>query len=270
MNRIDSFWHKSGMKKRVALITYISAGDPSLAVTEQLLEQLPKWGADVIEIGIPFSDPTADGPIIQKAYQRALAEGFSMSSLFSILRRCRQHNDKTPIILMGYVNPILAFGIERFFETAQQHGVDGVILVDVPYEESASFHDAAERYDVHLIRLIAPNTSSSRLSLIVAKASGFLYYVSIAGVTGTKTPLGDELAMRLQDIKAHCSLPVAVGFGIKDGNDAQHAGRYADGVVVGSALVQLIESHHRQPDKMFAALATKVQELKTHLRSCEK
>ena len=265
MNRIDSFWHKSDKQKPVALITFISAGDPSLTVTEQLIEQLPKWGADVIEIGIPFSDPTADGPIIQKAYQRALTKGFSLSALFSLLRRCRQRNDTTPFILMGYVNPLLAFGLDRFFQTAQEHGVDGVILVDVPYEESTSFHAAAQRHGVHLIRLIAPNTSSARLSLIVAKARGFLYYVSIAGVTGTKTPQGDEIAMRLQEIKQQCALPVAVGFGIKDGNDARDAGRYADGVVVGSALVQLMETYHHHPDKMFAALETKVQELKTHL-----
>ena len=225
---------------RKGLVTFIMAGDPNLAESENLLMALPDAGADLIEVGMPFSDPMADGATIQAAGLRALAAGTKLHNVLSLVERFRTKHAQTPIILMGYFNPVYHYGIEAFCKDAVKAGVDGMILVDLPPEEEDEFVSQAEPHGLKLIRLIAPTTDDARLAKLTRHAGGFLYYIAVAGVTGTKSADKDVLAERARHIASLTELPIAVGFGIRTPEQAAQTAQCCDAVVVGSALVQTI------------------------------
>lgn len=220
---------------RAALVTFVCGGDPSPELTAPILHALVKGGADIIEIGMPFTDPMADGPAIQAGNIRALGAGISLKKLLEIVREFRGENAETPLVLMGYLNPLLAYGAE-FAADAKNAGLDGLILVDLPPEESGEL--ALD--GLHLIRLATPTTDEARLPAVLAGASGFLYYVAVAGVTGQASAATADIATAVQRLKAATALPVAVGFGVKTPEQAEAIAVHADAVVVGSAIVELI------------------------------
>ncbi len=224
-------------EERAGLVTFLSAGDPDPACSLALLQGLPGAGADVIELGMPFSDPVADGPVIQAAGARALASGASMVRTLAQVRAFRAGGDETPVVLMGYYNPIYAYGVEVFLGDAVEAGVDGLIVVDLPPEEDADLARPAAAAGLRLIRLATPTTDEARLEKVVAGAAGFLYYVSITGITGAAAPDTDAVAEAVSGLRRHTPLPVAVGFGIKTADQAAAVARVADAAVVGSALV---------------------------------
>lgn len=223
---------------RPALITFITAGDPDYDTGLSVLKSLPGAGADIIELGMPFSDPMADGPVIQAAGQRALSAGAGMEKTLRMVSDFRQSNSKTPVVLMGYANPVFVYGAERFCADAQQVGVDGVIIVDLPPEEDSLLRSYAQTYGLDIIRLVTPTTDDSRLEKILEGAGGFLYYVTITGVTGTAKADIKSLAPHLEHIRKQTSLPIATGFGIQTPDDVSAFAGIADAVVVGSALVK--------------------------------
>ncbi len=225
---------------RGALITFIMAGDPNYEASLAAMKALPSAGADIIELGMPFTDPVADGPAIQKAGGRALKTGASMARTLDMVRDFRKDNDETPIVLMGYINPIFTYGFEKFTKDAAQAGIDGLIIVDLPPEESAELQALANAQDIDIIRLITPTTDEERLEILLKSASGFLYYVSIAGITGTAKAQPEDLKPQIETIKKHTDLPLAIGFGIKTPEDVAGMAKIAEGVVVGSALVQTL------------------------------
>ena len=237
MNRIEKTFKALD---RTALVTFIMAGDPDHEKSLEALKTLPDSGADVIEIGMPFSDPAADGATIQKAGQRALAAGANMNKTFEMVKDFRSSNDNTPIILMGYANPLYAYGLEKFANDVADAGVDGLIIVDLPPEEDAELREHTEKRDIDMIRLITPTTDEERLKIILDGASGFLYYVSITGVTGTAKANQEAIKPHIDQIKSHTNLPVAIGFGIKTPEDAKEMGSLSDAVVVGSAIVDQV------------------------------
>lgn len=226
---------------RTGLVTFISAGDPDLATCAGILAALPAAGADVIELGMPFSDPMADGPAVQAAGLRALKAGQTMAKTLGLVRDFRGRDDATPIVLMGYFNPILSYGVERFCADAKAAGVDGLIIVDLPPEEAEPLAVPAAAEGIDLIRLIAPTTPEWRVPKVLAGASGFIYAVSITGVTGTALAVEEQVAELVARIRRHSDLPVAVGFGINTPAQATAIGGIADGVVVGSAIVRRVE-----------------------------
>jgi tryptophan synthase alpha chain len=228
---------------RAGLVTFITAGDPSIEISQQLLDALPDSGADVIEIGMPFSDPMADGPAIQAASLRALSAGASLAGTLEMVKRFREKNSETPIILMGYFNPIYQYGSSRFVNDAISVGVDGLILVDLPPEEDDELCDPARTAGLHWIRLVTPTTDPERLRTVLANSSGFVYYVSIAGITGTKAASVGSVADAVSRIKDTTALPIAVGFGIRTPEQVRNVAAVADAVVVGSAIVETIEQH---------------------------
>jgi tryptophan synthase alpha chain len=225
---------------RAGLVTFITAGDPDYETSLAILNGLPQAGADIIELGMPFSDPMADGPAIQAASQRALKAGQTMEKTLAMVRAFRAHDQATPIVLMGYYNPIYVYPADRFVADAAAAGVDGLIVVDMPPEEDAELRPAAKEAGLDFIRLATPTTDARRLPAVLANSSGFVYYVSIAGVTGTAAPDLSEVKAQVGRIKADTSLPVAVGFGVKTEAQVSAIGSIADGVVVGSALVASI------------------------------
>ncbi len=236
-NRIDQKFAALKAAGKKALITFIMAGDPDEARFVETLHALPASGADLIEIGMPFTDPMADGPVIQAAGLRALEGGMTLKRILQLVQQFREQHD-TPIILMGYFNSILAYGPEKFACDAAQSGVDGVIIVDLPPEEAGEITPYLQDVSLDLIRLITPTTDAARLHKILEGAYGFLYYVSITGVTGTKTANAAEIGQHIAQIKQHTDLPVAIGFGIKTPEDAAKMAAIADGIVVGSALIE--------------------------------
>jgi tryptophan synthase alpha chain len=225
---------------RAAFVPFITAGDPDLEASFAILEKLPALGADLIELGVPFSDPMADGPAIQASSQRALAAGMTLSKVLELVRRFRRQDAKTPIVLMGYYNPIHAFGTARFAKEAAAAGVDGLITVDLPPEEDDVLRVPAKAQGIDIVRLATPTTDAHRLKVILEGASGFLYYVSIAGVTGTKSFTESDVRAAVERLKAGSGLPCAVGFGIKTPQQAAAIARFADAAVVGSAIVSCI------------------------------
>lgn len=225
---------------RPALVTFISAGDPDHDTSFEILNALPQAGADIIELGMPFTDPMADGPVIQQANIRALKNGANMQETLKLVQKFRESNTHTPIVLMGYANPVFAYGIEIFAKDCAAAGVDGLIIVDMPPEEAQDLSRACTENDLDLIRLVTPTTDMDRLKTILQGASGFLYYVSITGVTGAAKANIDAIRPHIADIRGQTDLPVMVGFGIKTPEDAQTMAGVADGIVVGSALVQTI------------------------------
>jgi len=225
---------------RAGLIPFITAGDPDAATSLALLQALPRAGADLIELGMPFSDPMADGPAIQAASQRALKGRMTLAGTLALVERFRAEDTATPLILMGYYNPIYRRGPAAFVREAATAGVDGLIVVDLPPEEDEELRPLAEAAGMAFIRLVAPTTGEARLAALLAGASGFVYFIAITGITGTRSAALDDVARALARIRAHTPLPIAVGFGIKTPEDAAGIARVADAAVVGSALVQVI------------------------------
>ena len=225
---------------RAAFVPFITAGDPDADTSFEVLQHLPGAGADLIELGIPFSDPMADGPAIQASSVRALKSGMTLRGVLHLVERFRGHDDVTPLVLMGYYNPIHAYGAQHFLRDAAHAGVDGLIIVDLAPEEGADLLAAANQSGIHIIRLAAPTTTNERLKTVLHGASGFLYYVSVTGVTGTKAVLIDDVAAAIARIRAQSRLPCAVGFGIRTPDEAAAVARIADAAVIGSALVQCI------------------------------
>jgi len=241
MSRIEQTFAKLKEQNRSALVTFIMAGDPSLEDSAKVLAGLPDAGADIIEIGMPFTDPAADGLTIQLAGQRALAAGANMKHTLSMVTSFRQGDDHTPIVLMGYANPIFSYGYDQFVKDAKAAGVDGLIVVDLPPEEDGELRAVAESNGIDMIRLVTPTTVGERLDTVVNGASGFLYYVSITGVTGTaKADLG-ALKPHIEQIKSKTDIPVAIGFGIKTPEDVKAMAAIGDAVVVGSAIVDKVK-----------------------------
>ncbi|MFQ3666503.1 MAG: tryptophan synthase subunit alpha [Sphingomonadaceae bacterium] len=224
---------------RAALVTFVTAGDPSPELQPAILEALVAGGADLVELGMPFTDPMADGPSIQAANLRALAAGITLRQLLAIVRDFRTRDDATPIVLMGYVNPVLAHG-PTFARDAADAGIDGVILVDLPPEEADEVAPALREAGIHLIRLATPTTDARRLPAVLEGASGFLYHVAVAGITGQKSAAEETVRAAVARLKAATDLPVAVGFGVRTAEQAEAIARHADAVVVGSAIVDLI------------------------------
>jgi tryptophan synthase alpha chain len=235
--RLDETFARLKDEGRKALVTFVTAGDPDYATSLGLLRALPKAGADVVELGMPFSDPMADGPAIQASSLRALQAGMTLNKTLEMVRTFRRENDHTPIVLMGYYNPIYIHGSEKFVEDAKAAGVDGLIVVDVPPEADDELCIPAMRGGLNFIRLATPTTDERRLPAVLANTSGFVYYVSIAGITGTRAPDIAAVKANVDRIKAKTRLPVCVGFGVKSPEQAMAIGAFADGVVVGSALV---------------------------------
>jgi len=241
MSRIDTVFEKVKAEGRTALVSFIMAGDPDEGRSLSVLNGLPDAGADIIEVGMPFTDPAADGVTIQKAGQRALAAGMTLTKTLTMVRNFRVSNRETPIILMGYANPLYAYGLAKFVQDAAAAGVDGLIIVDLPPEESDALEKFTDPAGLDIIRLITPTTDEARLKKVLKGAGGFLYYVSITGVTGTASADVEQISEHLDVIGKHTDLPVAIGFGIKTPNDAQEMSKHADAVVVGSAIVEKVK-----------------------------
>ena len=254
-DRLASRFDLLRRESRGGLVTFITAGDPDFASSCRIMKGLPGVGADLIELGMPFTDPMADGPSIQASALRALKGGQTMVSTLSMVEEFRTEDLETPVILMGYYNPIYSYGVAKFLEDAKASGVDGLIVVDLPPEEDAELCMPALEAGVHFIRLATPTTNASRLPTVLKNTTGFLYYVSITGITGTGTASKDEVKGALQFLRPHTDLPIAVGFGIKTPEQAADVARYADAAVVGSALVEKIaESERIGGDSVEAAL----------------
>lgn len=254
--RIHSAFEKAKQEGRSALIPFIMGGDPDAETSAAILKALPEAGADIIEIGIPFSDPMADGPVIQAAGLRARANGATLVQILKQVQHFRKHNQHTPIILMGYANPFAQYGMERFAADARAAGADGTIIVDVPPEEEMLVTPALKNHQLELVRLIAPPSLKNRLPLLTAQASGYLYLVSIAGITGSAGASADTIGHYMQQIRQHTNLPVAVGFGIKTPDDVAALNHVADGIVVGSAIVKLMENAQEDGGKQALELVS--------------
>ncbi len=242
MSRIQTVFATLKVNHKKALIPYITAGDPHPNHTVNLMHTLVKTGADMIELGVPFSDPMADGPVIQRASERALVHKVGLKKVLSMVAEFRQKDNKTPIILMGYANPVEAMGSEKFTQLAKEAGVDGVITVDYPPEECKEFISQLQANGMDSIFLLSPTSDAARVNLIVNQASGFLYYVSLKGVTGSANLDIEEVKSRVAEIRLKTDLPIGVGFGVKDSVTAKNVAAFADAVVVGSRMVQAIEN----------------------------
>ena len=254
VTRLDNIFAELAKTGRKTFAAFLMAGDPDEKNCLDLLFKLAEQ-ADIIELGMPFTDPMADGPAVQAAGLRALSSGASMEAVFSIVHKFRSKNTTTPLILMGYLNPVLAFGEEKFFNSCKSLGVDGVIIVDLPPEEAEDILDKAQQNNIALIRLVTPTTDAARLDKILSGASGFLYYVAITGVTGTARADAQAAAHHIAKVKARTSLPVLAGFGIKTAEDAAAMARGADGVVVGSALVECLARNEGGVDELLKKAA---------------
>ena len=247
MGRIEKKFESLRVKNEKALIVYLTAGDPSLEITKKLIWGLEKAGVDILEIGVPFSDPTADGPVIQAASQRALKAGTTLPGILKMVAQVRKVSE-IPVVLFGYFNPIFAYGVKKFAHAAHIAGIDGVLVVDLPYEEAEELRIHTDAAGIDFISLIAPTTGTERLNKIAAKASGFIYYISITGITGTAAPKITDIKNEVGKIRGITSLPVAVGFGISKPQQAKEISRLADGIVIGSAVVRLIDENKNSRD----------------------
>ncbi len=263
--RIDDTFAALKKEGRAALITFITAGDPDLETSEAIFQALPGAGADVIELGMPFSDPMADGPAIQAASLRALKAGQDMGKTLAMVRRFRASNASTPIVLMGYYNPIYVYGNARFLADAKAAGVDGLIVVDVPPEADEELCLPAVEKGLNFIRLATPTTDQKRLPAVLRNTSGFVYYVSITGITGAAAPVIGEVESHIARLKKATTLPVAVGFGVKSPQQVKDLAKIADAVVVGSALIGEIEKRLDSSGKPGAGIAGAVTDLVKNL-----
>jgi len=268
--RIDARFAKCAAEGRAALVTFVMCGDPDIATSLAIIKALPGAGADVLEIGMPFTDPMADGPTIQAAGLRALHAGASLKKTIQVVADFRAGDPDTPIVLMGYYNPIYVYGVERFLVDAKKAGVDGLIVVDLPPEEDAELCLPALKAGLNFVRLATPTTDEKRLPKVLTNTSGFVYYVSIAGITGSATPDYSQVAAAVARIKSHTNLPVAVGFGVKNAQSAAEIAAHADGVVVGSALIDALknslDSDNRATAKTVDAVTGLVAEIAKGVR----
>lgn len=262
MSRIAATFERLKQDGRKALIPYVTGGDPEPAVTVPLMHALVEAGADVIELGVPFSDPMADGPVIQQACERALKHNTSLRDIFAMVKAFREKNADTPVVLMGYLNPVEVMGYEAFADGCRDAGVDGVLLVDLPPEEALEVKPLMVERGLDLVFLIAPTTTEKRIRTIAEAGSGYLYYVSLKGVTGAATLNPQEVAAKVETIRKTTELPVGVGFGIKDAESARAISRVADGVVVGSALVKLAGEFADSPDQVPGRIGSVVAEMR--------
>jgi tryptophan synthase alpha chain len=260
-NRLDTRFAELRKNNQAGFISFTVSGDPDYATSLKLLEALPAAGVDVIELGMPFTDPMADGAAIQAADLRALAGGMTLHKTLHMVRDFRKKNVATPIVLMGYYNPIYSYGIDKFVTDAAGVGVDGLIIVDLPPEEDSEFRIPAQSAGMHIIRLTTPTTNDHRLTAVLKNSGGFLYYVSITGITGAASASEQHIQDAVARLKKHSQLPVAVGFGIKDAAAARTVARHADAVVVGSAIVQKIENNIATPHELVSNVCTYVQSL---------
>ena len=268
--RLDTRFAELARDGRAGFVSYIMAGDPDAATTLATLKGLPSAGADVIELGFPFSDPMADGPSIQRAALRALQAGMTLAGTLDLVRRFREGDDATPIVLMGYLNPILTYGIEPFAADAAKAGVDGIIVVDCPPEEAGPLADALDANRLSLIRLATPTTDAARLPAVLHGAGGFLYYVSVAGITGMQQAASGSIAQAVAKLKANTDLPIAVGFGVRTPDQAAEVARVADGVVVGSAIVDVIAAAAERGTDPAPDVARLVKDLSGAVRAARK
>ncbi|MFL2844480.1 MAG: tryptophan synthase subunit alpha [Alphaproteobacteria bacterium] len=241
-SRISKVFKNLRLNKRSAFIPYITAGDPDIELSQMILESLPLGGADIIEIGMPFSDPMADGPSIQESSLRSLNNGHDMNKTLMMIERFRIKDKETPIVLMGYFNPILQFGVKSFINRCEEVGVDGLIVVDLPIEHSDEICIPAQKSGIDFINFITPTTNKERLKQILNVSSGFLYFVSIAGITGTKAPDNKIIEELIKNVKQNTDLPIGVGFGIKSSSQVEEISNFSDAIVVGSAIVNEIDS----------------------------
>ena len=258
MSRIARRFAALKSEGRAGLVSFVTAGDPDMATAEALLARLPAAGVDIIEWGMPFSDPMADGPAIQAAGLRALKAGTKLAQILAAVARFRQADQDTPIVLMGYYNPVFRYGVDRFCTDAVAAGVDGIIIVDLPPEESDELTPQARAAGLDFIRLTAPTSDDVRLPRVLASASGFIYHVAIAGITGTRSAEPADVALAIARLKRHTDLPVAVGFGIRTPDQAAEIARIADAAVVGSAIVDNIASHLDSDGKALPGLVDAV------------
>jgi len=242
MKRIGRAFARLKEEQRKALVVYLTAGDPSLPITETLIHELDCAGVDIVEVGMPFSDPTADGPAIQAASQRALQQGVTLESVLRMVESVRRRSD-IPVVLFGYYNPIYRYGCEHFSARASAVGVDGILLVDLPPEESGELRRYTDQAGIDFISLIAPTTNDARIAEIASRAKGFLYYITVTGVTGTARPDPSAVAQDVQRIRHFSDLPVVAGFGISTPDQAAEIAPLADGIVIGSAVVRIIAEH---------------------------
>jgi len=249
MSRIKQVFQQLQQSNTKALIPYVTAADPNPMITVDLLHAMVDSGANILELGVPFSDPMADGPVIQKASERSLEHGTSLIDVFSMVKTFREKDNDTPIVLMGYLNPIEVMGYQSFAEQASQAGVDAVLIVDFPPEESQEFLSIIEKYDIDSIFLLSPTTIDERIKFICDQANGFVYYVAVKGVTGSSSLDTDEVSQRISTIKSITNLPVGVGFGIKDAVTAKAIGQSADAVIIGSAIVNIIAQGFEQKEQ---------------------
>jgi tryptophan synthase alpha chain len=263
--RIERRFAALAKQGRAALVTFTMAGDPDRDTSLAMLKALPKAGADVLEVGMPFTDPMADGPAIQASGLRALKSGQTLKKTLAIVRAFRNSDDDTPIVLMGYYNPIYIYGVERFLADATSAGVDGLIVVDLPPEEDVELCLPALKAGLNFIRLATPTTDDKRLPAVLANTSGFVYYVSITGITGAATPDAARVGAAVARIKRHCKLPVAVGFGVKTAAQASAIAQHAEGVVVGSALVDALRATLDADNKATAGSVRAVTDLVAEL-----
>lgn len=260
MSRIQSTFQALKSQQKKALIPYVTAGDPHPNVTVGLMHAMVKSGADMIELGVPFSDPMADGPVIQRASERALVHKVGLRHVMELVKEFRVEDEKTPVILMGYANPIEAMGAEKFTRLAKESGVDGVLTVDYPPEECETFTATLAEAGIDSIFLLSPTTEPERTDLVVKQATGFLYYVSLKGVTGAANLDIAEVTKRVTEIRTKSELPIGVGFGVKDAETAQKVAKIADAVVVGSRMVLAIEESNT--DNVIDNVASLVESLR--------
>ena len=244
------------------LVTFVTGGDPDFETSLEIIKTIINNGADIVEIGMPFSDPMADGPTIQQSSNRAISKGIDLEKIFSLAAEAKKIKNDLPIVLMGYYNLILYFGIEKFVKKCKENGVDGLIIVDLQPEEDEDLINELKNNQIDLIRLITPTTNEERLKLILKKASGFLYYVSVMGITGQKSANLNDLKKSVAFIKKHTNLPVVPGFGIKNSNDVNNICKVADGAVVGSSIIKIIEENLNNKDKMLSEIDKFSKDLK--------
>jgi tryptophan synthase alpha chain len=259
--RIDRRFADLKREGRAALVTFVTAGDPDYKTSLEIIKGLPKAGADIIEFGMPFTDPMADGPAIQEAGLRALKAGQTLAKTLTMVREFREGDDATPVVLMGYYNPIYINGVERFLKDAKAAGVDGLIIVDLPPEEDDEFCLPAMKAGLNFIRLATPTTDDKRAPAVLKNTSGFVYYVSVLGITGTKAPDLASVRRNVIRLKGHTELPVCVGFGVRNADQARDIAKSADGVVVGSALVNAVRDSLDGGGKATAATPGAVHKL---------
>ncbi|SDL17444.1 tryptophan synthase, alpha chain [Modicisalibacter muralis] len=264
-SRLDKRFAALKAENRPALVTYITAGDPGFETSLDILKGLPAAGADVIELGMPFSDPMADGPAIQKAALRALQSGQTQAQTLELVRAFRREDTQTPLVLMGYYNPIYRYDVERFLDDAVRAGVDGLIVVDLPPEHDDELCLPAAQHGIDFIRLATPTTDAKRLPRVLGNASGFVYCVSVTGVTGGRAPTSQHVERTVGQLREHTHLPIAVGFGIRNTEQAATLGRFSDAVVVGSALVECVE-RAATPHDAIAAVHGLTRELAEGMR----